>query len=80
MHHPPNFPRPHSHPLPYPVPPPPIPVREPLGDGRGEQELDETVKLFKTPTHVWRYIDPEGFAGKSERVTFFFFHWCREHG
>merc|ERR1711959_477398 len=26
---------------------------------RGEQELDETIKMFKTPTHVWRYIDPE---------------------
>jgi hypothetical protein len=36
---------------------------------RGEQELDETVKFFKTPTHVWRYIDPEGVVGKSERVS-----------
>ena len=35
---------------------------------RGEQELDETVKMFKTPTHVWRYVDPEGVKGKSERV------------
>merc|ERR1711865_595513 len=26
---------------------------------RGSQELDETIKMFKTPTHVWRYIDPE---------------------
>ena len=36
---------------------------------RGEQELDETVKFFKTPTHVWRYIDPEGYKGKSERIV-----------
>merc|ERR1712072_1379867 len=36
---------------------------------RGEQELDETVKMFKTPTHVWRYIDPEAYKGKSERLT-----------
>merc|ERR1719502_1085640 len=35
---------------------------------RGEQELDEAIKLFKTPTHIWRYVDPEGFKGKSERV------------
>merc|ERR1711907_762331 len=35
---------------------------------RGEQELDETVKMFKTPTHVWRYIDPEIQKHKSERI------------
>jgi len=37
---------------------------------RGEQELDETVKMFKTPTHVWRYIDPEHVKniGKNERI------------
>lgn len=35
---------------------------------RGEQELDETVKMFKTPTHVWRYIDPEVVKGKNERL------------
>ena len=39
-----------------------------LFPSRGEQELDEAVKLFKTPTHVWRYVDPEGLKGKSERV------------
>merc|ERR1712167_139460 len=37
---------------------------------RGEQELDETVKMFKTPTHVWRYIDPEQVRnlGEEERI------------
>merc|ERR1711988_1329673 len=35
---------------------------------RGQQELDETVKMFKTPTHVWRYIDPEKQKHKNERI------------
>merc|ERR1712216_552437 len=34
---------------------------------RGQQELDETVKMFKTPTHVWRYIDPEAQKVASDR-------------